>query len=60
MRHTAKKWLNRLGRFSQTINGGGYVIHRECPHCRQHTPWITRALRGFYRCTRCGQNPLDG
>lgn len=31
-----------------------------CPHCEATTPWRVNALRGEYRCLRCGENPLDG
>lgn len=32
----------------------------DCPHCERPTPWQTNALRGEYRCTRCGRSPLQG
>lgn len=34
-------------------------IDGECPHCETRTVWAARALSGFYRCMRCGGNPLD-
>ncbi|MEO1632629.1 MAG: hypothetical protein AAFU38_17810, partial [Bacteroidota bacterium] len=32
----------------------------QCPYCEATTPWRVNALRGEYRCLRCGENPLDG
>jgi ribosomal protein L37AE/L43A len=29
-----------------------------CPHCDEKTPWMTRALSGYYRCLQCGSDPL--
>lgn len=29
-----------------------------CPHCETKTVWAVRALNGFFRCMRCGKNPL--
>lgn len=34
------------------------TVWRECPHCKARTPWAVRAVSGYYRCLRCGNNPL--
>lgn len=54
-------WLHRLALkmatsvpLSHLATGRGH-----CPHCEQETPWAVHAMSGFYRCRRCGHDPLD-
>lgn len=60
MVRTAKKLMHRLGRATQAVSANTHTSYHECPHCSQTTPWVVQALRGYYRCTRCGRNPLEG
>lgn len=30
----------------------------DCPTCQRATPWYTNAVRGEYRCQRCGHDPV--
>ena len=53
-------WLHRL---SQMIAVSTPLSHlattrAHCPHCERDTPWAVHAMSGFYRCRRCGHDPL--
>lgn len=53
-------WLQRL---SQMIAVSTPLSHlamtrAHCPHCERETPWAAHAMSAFYRCRRCGHNPL--
>jgi ribosomal protein L37AE/L43A len=45
---------------SDAVGRDHYATTRDtCPHCETDTLWVARPLNGFYRCQRCGNDPLD-
>jgi ribosomal protein L37AE/L43A len=53
-----QRFVRRYKAISSALAPPSTVWHR-CPHCEQQTPWVVRALRGYYLCTACGRNPLE-
>jgi predicted RNA-binding Zn-ribbon protein involved in translation (DUF1610 family) len=37
---------------------GVSIVHDHCPHCAERTAWRASVLRGYYRCQRCGRDPM--
>jgi len=61
---TTQRFITRYKRLGQDLASAMAQSHHtraqgECPHCKTNTVWAVRALNGFFRCMRCGKNPLD-
>ncbi|MEM8557772.1 MAG: hypothetical protein AAGG50_08100 [Bacteroidota bacterium] len=54
---TMSHWLSSLA--SKLPPASAHTHFHTCPRCERTTPWQVNALRGEYRCLRCGENPLD-
>ena len=55
-------WLQRLAQTLATATPRSPLAttRAHCPYCEHETSWAVHAASGFYRCRRCGKNPLDG
>jgi len=53
-------WLHRLSRTIATTTPLSHLAttRAHCAHCERETPWAVHAMSGFYRCRRCGRDPL--
>jgi transposase-like protein len=54
-------WLHRLStKVATSVPLSPLATTRaHCPHCERDTAWAVHAMRGYYRCRQCGNNPLD-
>ena len=51
----------RLGQelVSSMANTHHMRVEGQCPRCETNTLWTVRPLSGYYRCLRCGRNPME-
>ena len=55
---TVQRFTHRLAGLFQAVSINVRTHWHHCPRCDENTPWIVHAWQGYYRCLRCGTNPV--